>query len=73
MENSIQNAMLDHAQRERAHMTVHLVNGYKIVGRIEGFDDFTILVNSDGKQILVYKHAVSTLAPSVPYSYGENG
>ncbi len=73
MESSIQNEMLDHAKRERAQLTVHLVNGYKLVGRIEGFDNFTILMNSDGKQVLVYKHAISTVTPSVPYSYGANG
>lgn len=72
MENSIQNEMLDHARTQRAYLTMYLMNGYRIVGKIEGFDDFTILVNSDGKQILVYKHAISTLAPSVPYSYGGN-
>ncbi len=73
MDNHIQNEILDHAKREGAYLTVHLVNGYKIVGKIEGFDDQAILMNSDGKQVLVYKHAVSTVAPSVPYSYGANG
>ena len=73
MPNSIQNKVLDHAEREEAFLTVHLVNGYKIVGKIQSHDDFTVLMTSDDKQVLVYKHAISTITPSVPYVFAENG
>jgi len=43
--------------------TIFLVNGYQIKGSIRSFDNFTILLDVDGKQQLVYKHAVSTIVP----------
>mgnify|MGYP002596883651 CR=1 FL=1 len=43
-----------------------LVNGFQIRGEIRGFDSFVVVIYSDGKQQMIYKHAVSTIIPSVP-------
>lgn len=43
--------------------TIFLVNGYQIKGSVRSFDNFTILLDVDGKQQLVYKHAISTIVP----------
>ena len=51
------------ARRSEAMLTLFLVNGFQIRGTIGGFDAFTVIVNSDGKQNLIYKHAISTITP----------
>ena len=47
-------------------VSVFLVNGFQMRGTIEGFDVFTVLLQSDGKQNLIYKHAISTIMPLQP-------
>ena len=44
-------------------VVIYLVNGFQIRGLVRGFDNFTIIIENDGKQQLVYKHAVSTISP----------
>lgn len=44
-------------------VTIYLMNGFQLKGLVRGFDNYTIILDSDGKQQLVYKHAVSTIAP----------
>lgn len=61
-----QDLFLNHARRERTPLTVFLMNGFQMRGVITGFDSFVILLFSDGKQQMIYKHAVSTITPSVP-------
>jgi host factor-I protein len=43
-----------------------LTNGFQLKGQVKGFDNFTIILDNDGKQVLVYKHAVSTISPLTP-------
>ena len=45
-------------------VSIHLVNGFQLKGNVKGFDNFTIILESMGKQQLVYKHAVSTITPA---------
>ena len=65
MENrsSLQDTFLNEARRERMPLTVFLTNGFQQRGSILAFDGFTVLLQFDGKQYLVYKHAISTIAP----------
>lgn len=44
-------------------MTVFLVNGFQMRGTISGFDPFIVVLTADGKQNLIYKHAISTVSP----------
>ncbi len=60
---NLQDAFLNQARKENMLTTVFLVNGYQIKGVIRSFDNFTVLLEVDGKQQLVYKHAVSTIIP----------
>ena len=48
-----------------------LVNGFQIRGEIRGFDSFVVVIYSDGKQQMVYKHAISTVVPERPLSWEE--
>ncbi|EEG78546.1 RNA chaperone Hfq [Dethiobacter alkaliphilus] len=60
---NLQDNFLNLARKEDMMLTVFLVNGYQIKGTVRSFDNFTILLNVDNKQQLVYKHAVSTIIP----------
>ncbi|RQD77977.1 MAG: RNA chaperone Hfq [Candidatus Syntrophonatronum acetioxidans] len=60
---NLQDNFLNQSRKENMFMTIFLVNGYQIKGTVKSFDNFTILLDVDGKQQLVYKHAVSTIIP----------
>lgn len=67
--NNLQDVFLNQARKNKISVTVHLVNGFQIKGFVKGFDNFTIILDSDGKQIMIYKHAVSTVTPAKPVLY----
>lgn len=60
---NIQDQVLNQLRKDGINCTVFLLNGFQIRGQIKGFDNFTVLVESEGKQQLVYKHAISTFSP----------
>jgi host factor-I protein len=60
---NLQDAFLNQVRKENVPVTIYLVNGYQLKGYVRAFDSFTVLVEQDGKQHLVYKHALSTLSP----------
>jgi host factor-I protein len=60
---NLQDTFLNQARKENVLTTVFLVNGYQIKGIVRSFDNFTLLLEVEGKQQLVYKHAVSTIIP----------
>ena len=61
-----QDTFLNQARKERTPLTIFLVNGFQMRGIITGFDAFVIVLASEGRQQMIYEHAVSTIAPSVP-------
>ena len=63
-----QDAFLNQARRMRTPLTVFLMNGFQLRGVITGFDNFMICLDTDGKQQIIYKHAVSTIVPAQPVS-----
>ena len=63
---SLQDAILNEVRRERVPVTLFLMNGFQLRGIITGFDSFVVVLVSDGKQQMIYKHAISTLAPMKP-------
>ncbi|GMB09728.1 RNA-binding protein Hfq [Thermolongibacillus altinsuensis] len=60
---NIQDQFLNQLRKDGAPVTVFLLNGYQLRGLVKGFDNFTVLLEVDGKQQLIYKHAISTFAP----------
>lgn len=72
---NIQDTFLNHLRKENIAVTIYLVNGFQLRGYIKAFDNFTIVIDSEGKQQLVYKHAISTFTPQRPVSLmaQENG
>ncbi len=63
---NLQDAFLNQARRERLNVTMFLMNGFQLHGTVKGFDGFTVVLDSDGKQQLIYKHAISTIVPPRP-------
>ena len=63
---NLQDLFLNQARRDRQTVTMFLVNGFQMRGVITGFDPFVIVLFSEGRQQMIYKHAVSTITPSVP-------
>ena len=61
---NLQDTFLNYARTERIPITVYLTNGFQFKGIVKGFDSYVILLESDVKQNLVYKHAVSTVIPA---------
>lgn len=64
---SLQDPFLNSLRRERIPVSIFLVNGIKLQGQIESFDQFVILLKNTVSQ-MVYKHAVSTVVPARPFS-----
>ena len=63
---NLQDAILNEVRRDRVPVTLFLMNGFQLRGVITGFDSFVVVLVSDGKQQMIYKHAISTLAPMKP-------
>ena len=63
---NIQDAFLSAARRSAAHVTVFLMNGYQMRGTISAFDPYVVILMSDNKQQVIYKHAISTITPERP-------
>lgn len=61
---NLQDVFLNKARKENIDITIFLINGYQLKGNVKGFDNYTIILESDGKQQLIYKHAISTIIPS---------
>ncbi|MFD2925649.1 RNA chaperone Hfq [Halobacillus naozhouensis] len=60
---NIQDNYLNQLRKERMQVTVFLLNGFQLRGVVKAFDNFTVLLETDGKQQLIFKHAISTFAP----------
>ena len=63
---NLQDAVLNEVRKERVPVTLFLMNGFQLRGTITGYDNFVVVLVSEGKQQMIYKHAISTLAPLRP-------
>ena len=72
---NLQDLFLNQARKERLAVTMFLMNGFQLRGVIRGFDGFTVILDSEGKQQMIYKHAISTVVPvrPLPLDAGEAG
>lgn len=66
---NLQDVFLNQARKDHVQITVFLISGYQIKGLVKGFDPYTIVIDSDGKQQMIYKHAISTLIPTRPINF----
>ena len=65
---NLQDICLNQARKEKIPVTIFLTNGFQFKGIVKGFDNFTVILDCENKQNLVYKHAISTIIPLKPIS-----
>ena len=63
---NLQESILAECRKDKVPVTLFLMNGFQLRGVITGYDSFVVVLNTDGKQQMIYKHAISTLAPVKP-------
>jgi host factor-I protein len=63
LQNTLQDQFLNTLRTSHVPVTAFLMNGFQMRGTVEAFDKFTVVLDSEGKQQLIYKHAISTLIP----------
>ncbi|MBQ7460083.1 MAG: RNA chaperone Hfq [Oscillospiraceae bacterium] len=61
---NLQDLFLNEARRKNVPLTVFLVNGFQMRGTVRSFDSFTVALMSEGREQLIYKHAISTVSPA---------
>lgn len=62
-QNNLQDIFLNSARKNKIQVTIYLTNGFQLKGFVKGFDNFTVVLDSEGKQILIYKHSITTITP----------
>lgn len=70
---NLQDVFLNQARKEKLPLTMFLMNGFQLRGIVTGFDNFTVVLDSEGKQQLIYKHAISTIIPAKPVAFNMEG
>ncbi len=61
---NLQDVFLNQVRKEKIMVTIFLTNGFQLKGFVKGFDNFIVILDSEGKQQMIYKHAISTIVPS---------
>ena len=69
--NNLQDIILNGARKNKIPVTLFLTNGFQLKGNVTGFDSFTVILNCDGKQMMIYKHAISTITPLKPILFND--
>lgn len=70
--NNLQDIFLNGARKNKIPVTIYLTNGFQLKGYVKGFDSFTVVLDCDGKQMLIYKHAISTIHPAKIILFNNN-
>jgi|GEM_PF-18250 len=73
---NLQDVFLNQARKEQIPVTIYITNGFQFKGVVKGFDSYTVILDTEGKQNLIYKHAISTITPlktiSILDAFGNN-
>ena len=69
--NNLQDLFLNYSRGNKISIIMFLTNGFQLRGVVQGFDAFTVVLDTDGKQQLIYKHAISTMVPAYPVPFAE--
>ena len=69
--NNLQDLFLNDCRAQKNPIIMFLTNGFQLRGVVQGFDAFTVILDTDGKQQLIYKHAISTMVPARPVPFLE--
>lgn len=69
---NIQEAFLNNARKDKIFLTIYLMSGVKLSGRIKSFDKYSVILESNNQEQLIFKHAISTVVVSRP-AHGQSG
>ena len=64
---NIQEAFLNNARKDKTFLTIYLMSGVKLSGRIRSFDKYSVILESNNQEQLIFKHAISTVVVSKPF------
>src|ERR1700682_5088833 len=67
---NIQEAFLNNARKEKTFLTIYLMSGVKLSGRIKSFDKYSVVLDTNNQEQFIFKHAISTVVVSRPYHGG---
>jgi host factor-I protein len=70
---NIQEAFLNNARKEKTFLTIYLMSGVKLSGRIKSFDKYSVILESNNQEQLIFKHAISTVVVARPFHGGHSG
>ncbi len=71
---NIQEAFLNNARKDKTFLTIYLMSGVKLSGRIKSFDKYSVILETNNQEQLIFKHAISTVVVSKPFhSSGPHG
>lgn len=70
--NNLQDIFLNGARKNKIPVVIYLINGVQLRGNVKGFDSFTVILDAEGKQTMVYKHAITTISPAKPILFTGN-
>lgn len=71
---NLQDTFLNNARKEKISLTIHVTNGFQIKNaKILGYDNFVVILECEGKQMMLYKHAISSMTPEKPIEVFEKG
>ena len=68
---NIQDTFLNSARKERSSITIYLMSGVKLTGRIRSFDKYSVVLETNNQEQLIFKHAISTVAVGKTHGYSE--
>ncbi|MGI6145162.1 MAG: RNA chaperone Hfq [Clostridia bacterium] len=69
---NLQDNFLNQIRKENVPVTIFLINGFQLKGSVKGFDNFTVILDVEGKQQLIYKHAISTISPLKAINFNQD-
>ena len=70
---NIQEAFLNNARKDKTFLTIYLMSGVKLSGRIKSFDKYSVVLETNNQEQLIFKHAISTVVVSRPFHAGSGG
>jgi host factor-I protein len=70
---NIQEAFLNNARKDKTFLTIYLMSGVKLSGKIKSFDKYSVVLETNNQEQLIFKHAISTVVVSRPFHGGHSG
>lgn len=61
---NLQDVFLNQVRKDKITVVIYLTNGFQLKGNVRGFDNFIVILEAEGKQQMIYKHAISTIIPA---------